>query len=116
MCKTGAKSRAPNDWPSPTYPWRAIVADFNNDGWPDVLGTGYGSPLNGFWTSGVGGNAIFFNRGAAGGFTRVALANWFGPLWPIDADGDGRLDLLWAGAIQTPDQPPQALPRLYLQR
>lgn len=115
MTFTDATTTSSPRWPGTTYPLQTIIADFNNDGWPDVLSTGYGAPWNGFFTSGVGGNAIHFNDGR-GGFTRQALDNWFGHLAPIDANADGKLDLLWAGAQQRPDQPATALPRMYIQR
>jgi hypothetical protein len=115
MTFTDVTSASSPRWPGATYPVQTMIADFNNDGWPDVLGTGYGAPWNGFWTSGIGGNAIFFNDGR-GGFTRQALDNWFGNLVPIDVNADGKLDLFWAGAQQRPDQPATALPRVYIQR
>jgi hypothetical protein len=103
---------APSTWPGTTYPIKSYVRDFNGDGWPDVLTTGYGDPWNGWWTSGQGGNAIFFNDGR-GGFVRVAMENWWGPLWPIDVNGDGKLDLLWAGAYRTTSAADQ---QIYVQR
>ena len=71
---------------APFYSHGAAVADFNQDGFPDVLITGYG------------GLALFCNSGD-GTFAEVALsAGLIDPAWSSsaawgDVDGDGNLDL-----------------------
>jgi hypothetical protein len=68
------------------------VADFNNDGWPDIFVTNYGK------------NRLYRNN-HDGTFTDiaekagVALGNWStGSAWG-DFDGDGKLDLYVAGYV-----------------
>src|ERR1017187_895985 len=68
------------------------IADFNNDGWPDIYVSNYGK------------NRLYRNN-HDGTFTDVAekagvqLGNWStGATWG-DYDGDGRLDLFVAGYI-----------------
>lgn len=83
------------------YSHGAFVGDFNSDGWPDVLITGYGRPL------------LFRNHGD-GTFAECAersglnLDRWStGAAWG-DVNGDGHLDLYiahyvnWSFAKQNP--------------
>jgi hypothetical protein len=68
------------------------IADYDNDGWPDIYVTNYGK------------NRLYHNN-HDGTFTDVAekagvaLGNWStGPTWG-DYDGDGRLDLFVPGYV-----------------
>ena len=80
----------------------AVVADFDNDGWPDIYVTNYGK------------NRLYRNN-HDGTFTDVAekagvaLGGWSTGATFGDYDGDGRLDLFVAGYLQYDiHQPPVA--------
>jgi len=77
----------------------AVVADFDNDGWPDIYVTNYGK------------NRLYRNN-HDGTFTDVAekagvtLGGWSTGATFGDYDGDGRLDLFVAGYLQYDMQRP----------
>jgi hypothetical protein len=79
------------------YAQGVYVADYDGDGWPDILVTSFGP------------NVLYRNRGN-GTFENVAAAvglespGWnTGAAW-LDADGDGDLDLFVAGYIAATEQ------------
>jgi enediyne biosynthesis protein E4 len=83
-----AKAGVTND----RWGYGVSIADYDNDGWPDIFVTNYGK------------NRLFHNN-HDGTFTDVAeeagvtLGNWStGSAWG-DYDGDGRLDLYVAGYV-----------------
>lgn len=81
---------APNSWPTSWIP-RVFVEDFNGDGWPDLFT--YGHPtLN---------QRLYVNRGGTG-FDERQPPNSGLDLRPVDADGDGRMDLYWPGNAGDP--------------
>ena len=79
----------------------AVVADYDNDGWPDLYVTNFGK------------NRLYHNN-HDGTFTDVAekagvtLGNWStGATWG-DYDGDGKLDLFVPGYVHyDPEHPPE---------
>jgi hypothetical protein len=82
---TASLSQSLQQWYS-----KVFVADMNGDGWPDIVASQpflqAGSP---------GGESIFVNAGGFG-FSELFLpaSVQYGRLFPIDLDGDGRMDLL----------------------
>ena len=94
------------DWPA-GFPSSVWTRDFNTDGWPDLLVSGFG-----------GGNAsrIYANAGSYT-FTAVTPPRDDQPLTPIEANGDGRLDLVAPETAGAPtlmvnggvEEPPPAL-------
>lgn len=81
---------APNSWPTNWIP-RVFVEDFNGDGWPDLFA--YGHPTRN--------QRLYVNRGG-GGFDEVVPPSPHLDLRPVDADGDGRMDLYWPGNAGDP--------------
>jgi enediyne biosynthesis protein E4 len=84
-----AKAGVTND----RWGYGAVVADYDNDGWPDIYVTNYGK------------NRLYHNN-HDGTFTDVAekagvaLGSWSTGATFGDYDGDGRLDLFVAGYLQ----------------
>jgi len=85
---TAAKAGVTND----RWGFGVAIADYDNDGWPDILVTNWGK------------NRLYHNN-HDGTFTDVAekagivLGNWSaGATWG-DYDGDGRLDLFISGYV-----------------
>jgi len=79
------------DWP---VGWISNVAaiDFNQDGWPDLSISGIGGDHRG---------RLYVNAGD-GTFTEVTHPHDDEPLTPIDANGDGRPDLVAPGTAGAP--------------
>jgi hypothetical protein len=81
-------SHLPQSWSSGTLK-RVFVVDVNRDRWPDLVASG--------WAPGLA--RIFVNRGA-GRFAEhpfpESVDQYIGTsaIYPLDADGDGKLDLL----------------------
>ena len=84
-----AKAGVTND----RWGYGAVVADYDNDGWPDIYVTNFGK------------NRLYHNN-HDGTFTDVAekagvaLGSWSTGATFGDYDGDGRLDLFVAGYLQ----------------
>jgi len=84
-----AKAGVTND----RWGYGVVVADYDNDGWPDIYVTNFGK------------NRLYHNN-HDGTFTdvaekaRVALGTWSTGATFGDYDGDGRLDLFVAGYLQ----------------
>ena len=79
------------EWASGSFILRVFITDLNGDGWPDIVASGGGSCIN----------HIFVNQGG-GTFAPVPGAivdpDRCSTLYPIDVDGDGKVDLFSLGA------------------
>jgi len=69
---------------------KMFVTDMNGDGWPDIV---VSQPF--LQAGSLGGESIFINQGSLG-FSEFYLPTsvQYGRLFPLDVDGDGRMDLL----------------------
>ncbi len=71
---------------------KMTIADLNNDGWPDIVGSpqaGYTPPI---WIN--QGNGTFIEIGSS-----LPPSAGFGQLIPMDVDGSGMLDLVWIAGV-----------------
>jgi hypothetical protein len=92
----------------PTYkgclhPRKGVVADFNNDGWPDVFVacTGYDAPVNGKW---LGEKSKLLLSDGKGGFTvtdATDAAGYYHGAAAADVNGDGWVDIVVTNYFNT---------------